>query len=84
MFSFLPLIYNSVTIGLGCLLISISKIMLSKATNILRFLLGLYSSIFSKISFKSFEYSIKALEPLKFFNSEPLLLLINDWYFASN
>ena len=58
--------------------------MLSKATNILRFLLGLYSSIFSKISLKSFECSIKALEPLKFFNPEPLLLLINDWYFASN
>ena len=46
MFSFLPLINNSVTIELSFLLLSISAIILSKTINILRFLFGLYSSMF--------------------------------------
>ena len=37
MFSFLPLMNNSVTTGLSFLLLGISAIMLSKTVNILRF-----------------------------------------------
>ena len=42
MFSFLPLINNSVTIELNFLILSISAIISSKTINILRFLCGLY------------------------------------------
>ena len=45
MFHFLTLIDNSVTIGLGFSLLSISAMISSKTINILRFLFGLYSSI---------------------------------------
>ena len=41
MFSFLPQINNSVTIGLSSFLQSISAVIASKMTNILRFLFGL-------------------------------------------
>ena len=43
MLSFLPLINNSVTMGLSFLLLSISAIKSSKAINILRLLFRLYS-----------------------------------------
>ena len=46
MFSFLPLINNSVTVGLSFLLLIISAIGSSSTINTLHFLLGLYSSIF--------------------------------------
>ena len=42
MFSFLPLIINSVTTGLGFLLLNISGIISSKTFNIFSFLFGLY------------------------------------------
>ena len=45
-FRFLPIINNSVTVGLRFLLLSISAIMSSKTINIFRFLFGLYSSVF--------------------------------------
>ena len=45
-FDFLPLINNSVTIGLSFLLLSISDIISSKTINIFRFSFGFYSSIF--------------------------------------
>ena len=45
MFSFLPLINNSVTIGFRFLLLSISAIISLKTINILRFLFELHSSI---------------------------------------
>ena len=60
MFSFPPLINNSVTIGLCFLLLSISAIISSNTTNIFRLLFGLHSAIFLSISSISFEYSIKA------------------------
>ena len=44
--TFYLMINNSVTIRLSFLLSSISAIILSKTMNILRFLFGLYSSIF--------------------------------------
>ena len=46
LFSFLPLINSSVTIGLSFLLTIISAIMSSKAINTLCSFLGLYSLIF--------------------------------------
>ena len=46
MFSVPPLIINLVTIGLSFLLLSVSAIISSKTINILRFLHGLYSSVF--------------------------------------
>ena len=67
MFSFLPLINNSVTTGLGFLLLSISATITSKTINISRFLFELYFSMFLQISSILFEYSIKLLESLKFF-----------------
>ena len=48
MFSFLPLINNSGTIGLRFILLSISAIISSNAINILHSLFGLYSSTFYK------------------------------------
>ena len=68
MFSFLPLINNSGTIGLGFFLLSISTIISPKTINILRFLFGLN---------KSFRI-IKML-----FKRVLFLLLIKNWYFAS-
>ena len=67
MFSFLPLINSSVTIGLSFLLLNISAIISSKTINFLHLLFGLYFSMFLWISFISFEYSIKALKLLKCF-----------------
>ena len=64
MFSFSYLINNSLTIGLGFLFVRISVTISSNRINILVSLSGFYSSIFSKISFILFEYSIKALESL--------------------
>ena len=64
-FSFPPLTNNLVTIGLNFLLLSFSAIISSNMINIFRFLFGFYSLIFLKISFTSFEYSIKALESFK-------------------
>ena len=46
MFSFLPLINNPVTIGLGFLLLSISAIISLNTINIFGFLFRLYFSIF--------------------------------------
>ena len=65
MFSFLTLINNLVTTGLSFLLLNISATISSNAMNILRFLFGLYFSIFFYPSYISFEYSIKALESFK-------------------
>ena len=78
MLSFVTLVNNSVTTRLGFLLQSMSAIISSKTINILRFLFGLYSSMFLYISSISFEYSIKALEPLKCFNLVPYHLLIKN------
>ena len=83
MFSFLPLMNNSVTIRLSFLLLSISTIVSLKTINILRFLFGLCSSIFLCISSMSFDYWIKALESFKCFKLVLSLLLISNWYFAS-
>ena len=66
---FVPIINNSVTIGLNFLLINISGIISSKTINISRFLFGFYSSIRLQISYISFEHSIKALESLKCLHS---------------
>ena len=46
MLSFLPMSNNSVTTGLGFLLLSILAITLSKTIKLLRFLIGLYYSVF--------------------------------------
>ena len=46
MFSFLPLMNNSVITGFSFLLLSISEIIPSKTIKILRSLFGLYSSMF--------------------------------------
>ena len=79
MFSFVPLINNSVTIGLSFLLLSITAIISSKKKKKnLRFLLGMYSSVFLYISSISFEYSIKALESLKCFKPGFSSLLIKN------
>ena len=67
MFSFPPLINNSVAIGLSFLLLSISAIISSNTTNIFRLLFGLHSAIFLSISSISFEYSIKAFTLSLFF-----------------
>ena len=80
---FLPLKNNWVTTGLSFLLLSISAIISSKMIHTLRFLFGLYSSIFLYISSISFEYSIKALESLKYFKFVLSLLLIKNRYFSS-
>ena len=48
MFSFLHLMNNSVTIELSFLLLRKSAIIPSKTINVLRFLFGLYSSMFYK------------------------------------
>ena len=46
MFSRLPLINNSATVRLNFVLLKISVMIQSKAIDILRFLFGLYSSMF--------------------------------------
>ena len=56
MFSFLPLINNSVTIGLIFLLLTISTFISSKMINILRFLFEFHSLMFFKKSAVSYEY----------------------------
>ena len=84
MFSFLRLINNSVTTGLSFLLLSIPEIILSNTINIFNFLLGFYSSIFLQTSSISCEYSINAFESFKYLNPVLPLLIINNWYFASN
>ena len=72
-FVFLPLISNSVAIGLSFLLLSISATVSSNIKK--KNLFGLYSSIFFKISFISFEYSIKAFESFKYF--KPILFILS-------
>ena len=84
MFSFLPVVNNSITIIKSFLLISTLAIISSKAIYILRFLFGFYSLIFLRISSISFEYSIKALESLKCFKSVLSRLIIKNCYFALN
>ena len=80
-FNFLPLINNSVTIGLSFSL-SCQQFRHQK-------LLILYSSLTSVVFFNNFvnillfEYSIKALKTLKCLNPVLSLLLIKNWYFAS-
>ena len=83
MFSFLPVINNSVTTGLSFLFLNIWVITSSKTINILGFLFRLYSSIFFKISSISFECSIKALELLKCFKVILSCLFVKSWYFSS-
>ena len=83
MFSFPPLINNSVAIGLSFLLLSISAIISSNTINIFCFLFGLYSSIFLLTSSISFEYSMKAFEPFKYFKPVLFLLLMKNQYFVS-
>ena len=75
----LPLLNNSVIIRWSFLLVSILAIISLNAIVILGFLFGLYSSM----SFIWFEYSIKTLELLQFFNPILSCLLVNNWYFAS-
>ena len=80
-FNFLPLINNSVTIGLSFSL-SFQQFRHQK-------LLILYSSLTSVVFLNNFvnillfEYSIKALRTLKCLNPVLSLLLIKNWYFAS-
>ena len=74
--NYVPLINNSITIGLSFLLLSISAIISSKMI-ILCFLFGLYL-MFLQILFLSFEYSIEALESLKcFVHTSSCFLIIN-------
>ena len=75
MHNILPLINNSVIIGLSFLFLSLSAIISSKTINISHFLFGLYSSIFLEISSISFELSIKALESSKCF--KPVLFRLS-------
>ena len=75
MFSFLSLINSLVTTGLSFLLLSITAITSSKTIYVLRFLFGLYSSIFLYILSIS-EHSMKRLESFKCF--KPALSLIVD------
>ena len=70
------------TIGLSFLLLRVPAIISSKMINSLRFLFGLYSSMFLKISSTTFEYPIKTLEPLKCFKPVLSRLLIKNWCFA--
>ena len=70
MFIFLPLINNSVTIGLSLLLLSKSAMTSSKTINILHFLFGLYSYMFTII--------LKALQSLAYFVPTSSRLLIKD------
>ena len=62
------------------LLLIISAIISSKAINILRFLIGLYSSIFWSMSLGN---SMKDLKSLKCFRPVRPHLLIENWYIAS-
>ena len=82
MFSFLPPIYNLVTIELSFLLLSILAIISTKTINILRFLFGLQSSMFLSIFNILFEYSINTFEALKCFVPASSRFLINNWYIA--
>ena len=82
MFSFFPLMNNSVPIGLSFLLLSISAIPLWNTINVFRFLFGLYCLVFVMLSIW-FEYVIKTFESFKNFKPGLSLLLINNWYFAS-
>ena len=83
MFSFLPLINNSVIFGLSFLLLSMSAIISSKTINILRLLFGFYSSMFSETLSLLFEYLMKTLESLKCFVPTSSRFLIKNSYFAS-
>ena len=65
------------------LLLNISTIISSKTINILQFLFGIYSSIFSSISSISLEYSINTLESFKCFKPVHSLLLVSNLYFSS-
>ena len=76
-FNFHPLINNSVTIGLSFLLLSMSAMISSNATDIFRFLYGLYFSISLSVSSISFEYSIKAFKLFKYFKPVLFLFLIS-------
>ena len=83
MFSFLPLINNSViTTRLSFLLQSISVI-ISNMTNILCLVLIDFQYRHKYHSYYSYKYHlIEALE-LKYLITEPLYLLIKKFYFAS-
>ena len=94
MFSFLPLINNSVTLRLHLritfrfLFLSISAIISSRTTNISVVSFNVLINIIHiiRVSNKSlriiFEYSIKALESLKCFVPTSLHFLIKNWYFT--
>ena len=84
MFSFLPLINNSVFNGLRVSLINISAIISLKTINMLHFSFGLHYSIFFEMSFIPFEYSIKGLESLKCFKPVLSHLLIKNYNFGSH
>ena len=77
-FNFIPLLNNSVTVGLSFLLLSISAVISSNAINIFHVLFGLYSSIFFIKIIHIIEYSIKAFKSLKYFNPVLSLLLISN------
>ena len=83
MFTFVCLINNWVTDGLSFLLLSIPATKLSKGINDLRFLFELNSSIILQVSSIPFDFSIKALETLKWFKPVLSRLLIKNWDFAS-
>ena len=83
MFSFLPMINISVTIGLSFLLLTISTIISLKVINISRFYLDCIFQYFCKYHpyHISFEYLIKDLESFNCF--KPVLpgFIIENWYF---
>ena len=83
MFSFLTLINNSVTAGLTFFITNDINNHIINSDQYFMFLFGLYSSIFSKPSSISFEYSIKALESFKYFLGLVSLLLTSNRSFAS-
>ena len=59
MFSFLPSLNNSVTIGPSFLLLSISAIELLKMINVSYFLFGFHSSIFLFLQYLLYHLSIQ-------------------------
>ena len=61
MLVFLPLINNDFTIGRCFLLLSILAVVSSNMKNILRFLSGLFSSVFWYMLFISLKFSIAIL-----------------------
>ena len=63
--------------------IGISAIISSNTINTLRFVPGLYSSIFPLTFCISFEYSKNALESFTCFAPTSFHFLIKNWYFVS-